>query len=173
MLRNAGLERYIVALPPENDRLEMLASEFAALHNAIRAYFGSGARGFLNRVGRSVWQAFWKDASLWQYLGMFVLRPFPPLQRGRFALNILASQMRRPDGQVSVHLLDKDLIFMDTTSDSTFGQTSPESVCWGTLGMIQAALYQATGKEQDVEEISCRAAGSVACRFRIRFTTDD
>ncbi|MBU0512592.1 MAG: hypothetical protein KKD28_01410 [Chloroflexi bacterium] len=170
MLRNAGLERYIEAWPPDNSKQEILASEFAALHNAICEYFGSGARGSLYRIGRIIWQMMLEDASIGTRVGLLAARLLPPLQRSRRALEYLATQMRKPDGDVSVHLLDQDLIFMDTSSDSTFGYTADEPICWATLGMIQAALFWATGAEQAVDEISCRAAGATACKFRIRLS---
>jgi len=171
LLRNAGLDRYIEDLPPDNSRPEILASEFAALHNAIREYFGRGARGSLNRIGRVTWQLMFNDASIGYRVGLFAARLLPPLPRNRKVLEHLAAQMREPDGDVSVHLLDRDLIFMDTSSDSTFGQTVDEPICWATLGMIQAAIIWATGEEQDVDEISCRAAGATACKFRIRLSS--
>ncbi len=170
LLRNAGLDRYLDDLPPDNSTPEILASEFAALHNAIREYFGRGARGSLNRIGRVTWQLMFDDASIGSRVGLLAARLLPPLPRSRKTLEHLAARMREPDGAVSVHLLDRDLIFMDTSSDSTFGYPADEPICWATLGMIQAALFWATGAEQAVDEISCRAAGAMACKFRIRLS---
>ena len=170
MLRDAGLEQYIDNLPPYDSKPGIQASDLAALHNAVREYFGRGARGTLNRIGRSTWQLIFADANMGPRVGFFIARLRSPLARSRKLLEHLAAQMRAPDGDVSVHLLDRDLIFMDTSSDSTFGYSADAPICWATLGMIQAAVFEATGAEQSVEEISCRAAGAAACKFRIRLS---
>jgi len=168
MLRNAGLDRFINKLPPENDKQVVRAAEFAALQAAIRKYYGNGARGSLNRIGRHHWDSILVEAPVVQKVRLAAARRLPILRGGRSVLNYLASKMSAPNGDVSVHLLDKELIFMDTSSDSTQGQSAAEPICWATLGMIQAALLWATNLEQNVDEISCRATGAIACRFRIR-----
>jgi predicted hydrocarbon binding protein len=168
MLLNAGLDRYLEELPPRNRERVIQASKFAALQKAIREYFGSGARGSLNRIGHLLWSKLLENASVTQRVKVVAARALPVLPRSRTALEYLAARMSEPDGKVSVHLLDKELIFVDTSSDSTYGQEDEQPVCWATLGAIQAALFWASGEEQDVEEISCRATGADSCKFRIR-----
>jgi predicted hydrocarbon binding protein len=170
MLRNAGLERYIDELPPVNTQTEIYASEFAALLQSIRDYYGSGSRGSLTRIGRDTWKRLVNSASIIKKIEFFFLPLLPLLPRCQKVLNYLADCMQEPDGEVSVHLMDTDLIFVDHSSDSTFGQEEDKPICWITLGMIQSALADITSKEQDVEEITCRAQGEDACRFRARLT---
>ena len=86
----------------------------------------------------------------------------------RKTLEFLAARLAEPDGIVSAHLIDRDFVLMDQTSDSTFGQQAENPICWTTLGLVQAAVHWATGSEQDVEEISCQAAGADASRFRVQ-----
>lgn len=168
LLRSADLERYISKLPKKNTKRVAKASEFAALQAALRTYYGQGARGSLNRIGRDVWYRSVGDTLRGKLFQILLPKFLKPLARGRLALNILAKQMKNPDGQVSVHLLDTEMIFMDTTSDSTVEQNAEDAVCWFTQGMVDAALFWATGMEEDVEEIACRAMGAEACKFRIR-----
>ncbi len=167
MLRQAGLERYIETLLPFNDETDSRASEYAALQRSMRVYFGQGARGSLNRIGRTAWSWMVKTASLGQKGSLFLARGLPLQARCKRVLDYLASQMRGKDGQVSLHLLDVVLFFVDVSSDATYGQRAEEPICWGTLGMIQGALAWATGEEFDVEEVSCRSMGAEACRFKI------
>jgi len=171
MLRNVGLERYINELPPVNSDTEVYASEFAALLRSIRDYYGSGSRGSLTRIGRATWQRLIASAPIIRRIEFLFLPLLPLLPRCQRALNYLAGCMQEPDGEVSVHLLDTDLILVDHSSDSTFGQEDDKPICWITLGMIQAALGGITSEEQDVEEITCRAQGEDACKFRVRITT--
>ena len=168
MLLQAGLQRFgdIATLP---DNLPSTrSSEFAALQNSIRVYYGQGARGSLNRIGRSAWHELVRAAGFNHKAGHALMRLLPRSQRARLTLNELATRMRGTDGNVAVHLLDMDLYFFDHTSDATFGQTASEPICWATLGMVQGALQWATGVEYNVDETSCRAMGAEACQFRIR-----
>jgi predicted hydrocarbon binding protein len=168
MLRNAGLDRFLTELPPDNQQAIVLASEFAALQAAMRQYFGNGARGSLIRIGRIHWQSIQAAAPLIQKVKLTAGRQMPNLQAGKIVLNFLAATLRGIDGDISAHLLDKELIFMDTSSDATIDQSSDLPICWATLGMIHAALAWVTRKEQSVEEISCCSTGAAACRFRIQ-----
>jgi predicted hydrocarbon binding protein len=76
--------------------------------------------------------------------------------------------LREAGGAVSVHTLDLDLLLVDHSAAATLNQTSPEPICFVTLGLIQAALFWATGQEADMEEIACKAAGAPACEFKIK-----
>ena len=167
VLRDAGLDCHADQLTSTNGCSGVHSSEVASVHAAIRSYFGSGARGTLSRIGRLVWQYAIAE-TFYGSLARLGIKVFLPKSLGtRAALNMVAGLMRKPDGHVSVHLYDTDLIFMDTTSDITFGQDEENPICWYTVGLIQACLLWATGKEIDVEEISCRAVGADTCKFEI------
>jgi predicted hydrocarbon binding protein len=167
LLRQAGLEHYIDQLPPANRKTCMLSSEYAQFQGAFRAYYGKGARGALNRIGRRVFQCLIKASPLRSRLCLFWIRLMPRAARGKKGLDFLASQLREPDGKISVHTLDLDLVFVVATSDSACGQSALEPICWVTQGMIQEALLWAAEVEPEVEEISCQAAGGETCTFRI------
>jgi predicted hydrocarbon binding protein len=168
MLHQAGLQRFSTTATLPEDVSGTRASEFAALQNSIRAYYGQGARGSLNRIGRTAWRELVGAAGFGRKARHAVARLLPLSLRAHLVLDDLAARMRGADGNVSVHLLDVDLYFFDHTSDATFGQTASEPICWATLGMVQGAVQWATGVEYDVEEITCRAMGADACQFRIR-----
>ena len=168
MLQQTGLERFAVdgkwVAPEEGLR----ASELAGLQASMREYYGRGARGMLNRIGEAAWRSLLEDDSLGDKALRTLRRGLPRSARARQTLEGLARQMRGPDGDVSVHLLDVDLYLIDRTSDSTLGQAADEPICWVTMGMIEAALRQALGSDVDVEEVNCRAMGAEACKFRVR-----
>ncbi len=144
------------------NRSALTCAEFSRVLAAIRAYYGSGARGTLNRIGRYVWyEVFGKKFQGW------IVYPLVRLLGPRFALKMLAGMMNKPDGDVSVHLLDRELIFVDTSSDAAIDQEDDQPVCWYTIGLIQACVSWASGEEKSVDEIACRAMGHEACKFRI------
>ncbi len=138
------------------------AAEFSGVLAAVRSYYGSGARGTLNRIGRSVWHKVVRKT-----LKGWIVYPLVRLAGARLALRLLANLIKKPDGDVSVHLLDREMIFMDTSSDATVDQEDDQPVCWYTIGLIQACVSWASNEEISVEEIACRAMGHEACKFKI------
>ncbi len=171
LLRNAGLI-IAEAKPVEQPIKEQLSwgehqamsrAGFAGLQRVIRDYYGTGARGLLNRVGRGAWYALIKEIPISKKAGLMAIRIMSQENRRTRCLEFLADQM----SQASVHTLDADLIFVDHASDGTVGQTCSEPICWLTAGMIQAALVWGGCTEPEVEEIACRAMGADACKFRI------
>lgn len=172
---------YQAGLVSESDRLpisllnvevwlkqrQVRASELAALQAAFRQYFGSGARGALNRIGRSAWALLLREATLPARTGLLAARLMPASTRRKLALEFLADMLRAGSDDISVHSLDLKLIFQDRLSDLTYGQHSTMPICWSTLGLLQAALAWSTDEPVDVTEIDCRAMGADACRFQI------
>jgi predicted hydrocarbon binding protein len=170
MLRQAGLDRYVDHLPPNNRRAEIRSGEYAQFQKAIRSYYGKGARGSLNRIGRRVFQRMEKEAIIPDKIRLFGIRIFPLSMRRIQILAWLAGQLQRPDGKITVHTFDQELIFVVHSNDSTCGQTEHLPVCWVTQGMLQESLLWATGEESDIEEICCQAAGGETCTFRIQMS---
>lgn len=169
MLHQSGLTRFTTA----DDKLAepaqgLRAAELAALQTTMREYYGRGARGMLNRIGEAAWMELQRDDSLGDKALRMLRRGLPRNMRAQQTLGELARHLRGADGDVKVHLLDVELYLVDRTSDSTLGQTAEETICWVTMGMVEAALRQALGSDIDVEEINCRAMGAEACKFRIR-----
>lgn len=167
-LAKAGLDTYIPQSSYTEFDYRVSAAQFAAMQQAIRQYYGDGARGYLNRVGRQVWQSLYDEGGRHLAVHFLLLRVQPPDTRCRKALETLASWMRQGEDSYSVHFFLKDVIYVDRVSDTTFGQSSPEPICWLMSGMIQAALSRAAAREFDVEEFACMSMGVEACKFRIR-----
>lgn len=144
------------------------ADAYAGLQQALRTYYGRGARGTLLRVGSQFWKPLLDEASL-------TLKPQIPIARGlataarpKPALDLLARLLSAKPGDITVHTLDLDLLLVDHASPTTTDQQDNEPICWVTLGLMRAALLWATGREYDITETSCRAIGAQTCEFHIK-----
>lgn len=143
------------------------ADLYARLQQALRLFYGRGARGSLIRIGHGLWERIAAGTSFLERAELRVLRSLPAPARPRRALEVVASRLREGGGTVSIHCLDMDLMLADHSSAATLGQSSSVPICFVMQGLIQGALAWALGREIDVEEISCRAMGQPACEFRI------
>ena len=148
------------------DALES-AKAYASLQAAMRTYFGRGARGVLLRVGQRLWDHLLEDAALGGKAQAVVIRRLPLATRRKPALELLARFIGTQSGDITIHTLDLDLLFVDHASPTTDGQNEPASICFVTQGLIRESLFWATGQGFDVEEISCKATGETSCEFKI------
>ncbi|MBN2387028.1 MAG: 4-vinyl reductase [Anaerolineales bacterium] len=144
------------------------ADLYARLQQALRLFYGRGARGILMRIGYGMWEGVTARTSLLTRAELRVIRSLPFPARPRRALEAVVGRLREGGGLASVRRIDLDLLLVDHSSAATLGQVGDEPICLVTLGMIQGALVWATGQEADVEEISCRAMGASACEFKIK-----
>lgn len=140
---------------------------YAALQQAMRTYYGRGARGVLIRVGQRLWDHLLDDAALGGKTQAAVIKRLPLSTRRKQTLELLGKLIGSQSGDVTIHTLDMDLLFADHASPSTHDQTSSIPICYITQGMIRESLFWATGQSHDVEEISCKATGEEACEFKI------
>jgi len=143
------------------------AHVYAALQTAMRTYFGRGARGVLLRVGQRLWHNLLDDAALGIKAQAAVVKRLPLASRRKPTLELLAKFMGAQSGDIAVHTLDMDLLFVDNASPSTHDQSEPGPICFVTQGLIRESLFWATDKNYDVEEIHCKAHGEHACEFKI------
>lgn len=167
ILRQAGLAHYVGSPLPNNNQTALHAVEYTALVQAIENYYGRGARGTLTRIGHAAFQQLVDSQKFKAQLYPLLFRFMPLQSRKLLALRWLAQEMALPDGQVTVHLDDRHIAFVDRESDTTFGRGRDTEICWVTLGEIQQAVKWATGLEHEVTEMSCKAKGDPACRFDI------
>lgn len=143
------------------------AHVYAALQTAMRTYFGRGARGVLLRVGQRLWHNLLDDAALGIKAQAAVVKRLPLASRRKPTLELLAKFMGAQSGDIAVHTLDMDLLFVDNASPSTHDQSEPSPICFVTQGLLRESLFWATGKNYDVDEIHCKAQGEHACEFKI------
>ncbi len=143
------------------------AHVYAALQTAMRTYFGRGARGVLLRVGQRLWHNLLDDAALGIKAQAAVVKRLPLGARRKTTLELLAKFIGAQAGDIAIHTLDLELLFVDHASPSAHDQSEPGPICFVTQGLIRESLFWATGKNYDVDEIHCKAQGEHACEFKI------
>ncbi len=143
------------------------AETYARIQHAMRFYYGRGARGALTRIGRLLWVRLLETASLSEKAQAQIVRTLPPSMRMKPALELLARFLREHPEGVTVHTLDLDLLLVDRAGAVTTGQEEVFPICYVTVGLVQEALFWASGREHDVEERACRAAGAAQCEFKV------
>lgn len=144
------------------------AEVYARLQQALRLFYGRGARGMLLRIGRSTWDRLAAQASLMEKAELEVVRRLPVPARRKRVLDLVAARLQEGGGSTSVHTLDLDLLLVDRASAAASDQAEGEPLCHVTTGLIQQALFWATGHEADVSEVACKASGASACEFRVK-----
>ena len=146
---------------------EQAALAYARLQSALRTYYGRGARGILLQIGTKLWDQLLADSSFGIKTQAAVIRTLPESLRRRQALELLGKILSAKRGDITLHTLDLDLLFVDAASPTTLNQTDDAPVCFVTFGLIRECLYWATGEEHDIEERACHASGARQCEFKI------
>ncbi|MCC7362510.1 MAG: 4-vinyl reductase [Anaerolineales bacterium] len=167
ILRQAGLQRYVGALPPADQSPGPQATEYATLMQAIENYYGRGARGTLMRIGYAAFLRLVRERRAQAAFYRLWFRLLPLAARRWQVLGWLARELAGPGGRVTVHRDDQHINVVDHTSDPTAGRQRDQAICWMTVGEIQEALKWGTGQEYEVTEMACRAKGDAACRFEV------
>jgi predicted hydrocarbon binding protein len=144
------------------------AALYASLQQALRKFYGRGARGILLRIGEGMWDRMMAQANLMEKAELGIIRRLPVPARRRRMLELVADTLQEGGGKASVHTLDLDLLLVDRSAAAALNQASAEPICFVTLGLIQGALFWASGQEADMEEIACKAVGAPACEFKIK-----
>lgn len=143
------------------------AQAYAGLQQALRAYYGRGARGLLLRAGAEFWKRLLAESPLTARPRIPLARALATAARPKPALDLLARLLSAHPGDITVHTLDLDLLLVDRVSPAAYEQHASEPICWVTLGLAREALLWATGREYDIAEVSCRATGARQCEFKV------
>lgn len=143
------------------------AKTYALMQAAMRTYYGRGARGVLLRVGRRLWHFLLEDAALGGKTQAAVIKRLPLATRHKSTLDLLAHWIGSQSGDITIHTLDLDLLFVDHASPAAQGQYASQPICFITQGLIRESLLWATDSNVDVEETACKATGQSACEFKI------
>ena len=91
----------------------------------------------------------------------------PLASRRKPTLELLAKFIGSQSGDIAIHTLDLDMLFVDNTSPSTHDQSESSPICFVTQGLIRESLFWATGQNLDIEETSCKATGHDTCEFKV------
>ncbi len=142
---------------------------YAGIQQAIRAYYGRGARGILQRIGSKFWEDLLENAPFKEKAQATLMRGLPDNVRRKAALDMLVRLLGAKGDEMTVHTLDLNLMLIDNISPSTYNQKDNEPICHVTHGMIREAIYWATTQDLLIEETECKANGGDECQFRITF----
>ena len=153
----------------KNLSAQAAAEVYAGLQQAIRAYYGRGARGILQRIGSKFWDYLLENASFKEKTQAKLLRGLPETRRRKAALEMLVRLLDVRVDEMNVHTLDLNLLLLDKISPTTYNQLGDEPICHVTHGLIREAVYWATSTDALIEEVSCQAMGENNCEFKIVF----
>ncbi len=142
---------------------------YAGLQQAIRAYYGRGARGILQRIGGKFWKSLLQNAPLKEKAQSKIMRGLPETMRRKTVLDMLIRLLGAKPDEMSVHTLDLNLLLVDKISPTTYNQQDDEPTCHVTHGLIREAIYWATSRDAVIEETECQATGAATCEFEIVF----
>ncbi len=167
VLKSSELDRFVGTLPPENDALEIRATELGRLIAAIETQYGRGARGQLTRIGYSAFQHLLSaDRFGWGVLKLF-LHVSPIGERRRAALTRLARYISAPNSGVRVKIEEGQLLFEDSLSDEGAGRGNVSEDSSLSIGILQACIEWATGEALDVVQVKHKARGDSTSSFEI------
>ena len=141
VLDKAGLS-LLLADPSAAARFDASASAeaYAGLQQALRTYYGRGARGILLRVGAKFWKRLLAESPLTVKPQIPLARTLASAARPKPALDLLARLLSAKPGDITVHTLDLDLLLVDHVSPTADGQRGDEPICWVTMGLAREAL---------------------------------
>ncbi len=169
VLNMAGLRRFIDDYPPSDLEMDVTYSEYAAVEEALMDVCGRrGARGMLMRVGRATFRYGLEEQPAVLGLAGLALRFLPMRSRVKLILERVADASQQAVNQ-PIHIEEQEdcFIYVATDCPCRFMVPKERPACFVTVGAIQEALRWGTGKDFEVEEITCIATGQDACRYRI------
>lgn len=162
--RDWAIDEHIASL-----KGQATVAAYAGIQQAIRTYYGRGARGILQRIGSKLWENMLETAPFKEKAQAKLMRGLPETPRKKAALDMLVRLLGAKNGEMSVHTLDLNLMLVDKSSPSTYNQKDNEAICHVTHGLIREAIYWASAQDPLIEEIECKANGGSNCEFRITF----
>lgn len=170
VLRSAGFGHFIDNFPPNDLEPGIKASEYAQLNAAVEDFYGRGARGFLNRIGKASFEYGLKEQSSLMGLAGLAMKALPKRQRIKVVLDRVASALKKTNPQVTatVEEINGKIIYTEGSCAICEGRTDDEPICHLYAGSLMAAIHWATGENIPVVETACKAMGDEHCRFEVR-----
>ena len=147
---------------------DVTTGAYAGIQGALRLYYGRGARGTLNRIGRLLWLRLLENSSILLRTRAGVVRSLPLSVRTKPALELLAELLGGKSNSITIHSLDLDWMLVDAHSPGAAHRQEKSPICFVTMGLIQECLYWASEYEYDVQETSCLSTGGDACEFHVK-----
>ncbi|MEA3342107.1 MAG: V4R domain-containing protein [Chloroflexota bacterium] len=169
VLRQAGLERYVDELPPNDLEQGVATIEYAALNQAVEEFYGRAGKGMLRRIGRATFRYGVEEQAMLMGVAGAALKVMPQKTRIRLILTQMAKSLIDVNAETDIEVQETDegFVLTDFTCGVCCCREAEQPICHLYVGSIGAAVKWATGQDYEVREIECRAMGADACRFLV------
>ena len=169
ILKDAGLDRYVDNLPPNNLEPGAKAAEYARLNEALEKAVGRAGKGMLKRIGRASFQWGVKEQAALLGIAGVALKLMPQKQRQKFILSNLSKALMDtlPEALILVEEKEGQYHYTDYSCAICHTRHADKAVCHLYVGSLEEALKWATGQDIAVEEVQCKAKGDPCCQFVI------
>ena len=169
VLREAGLERYVDELPPNDLEQGVSTAEYAALNQAVEEFYGRAGKGMLQRIGRASFRYGVEEQATLMGVAGTALKVMPQKTRVKFILTQMAKSLMdvNEDTHIEVQETPEGFVFADFTCGVCCCRQAEHPICHLYIGSTSEAVKWATGHDYEVREIECRAMGAEACRFLV------
>jgi predicted hydrocarbon binding protein len=175
ILREAGLATLQENLPPDDDEFGGLTmGHYANLNAAILNFFGRAAKSMTMRIGRvSSRHAIEKQAELFNIVALTALKVMPLNVQVKLGGGQMMDGFRKINAAHGQQFggrfeeTDDAWLFIMETCTMCAGKVTEDPMCWLFTGSLSESLKWLTGKEFDIMETECRAAGAPACVWRV------
>lgn len=167
VLRQAGLERYVEALPPNDLEQGVRTTEYARLNQAVEEFYGRAGKGMLQRIGRASFRYGVEEQATLMGIAGAALKVMPQKTRLKFILGQMAKSLMDVNAETRIEVQEtpEGFVFADSTCGVCCARKADHPICYLYLGSIGEAVRWATGQDYEVREVACRAMGAEACRF--------
>ena len=169
VLRQAGLERYVDELPPNDLEQDVSTVDYAALNQAVEEFYGRAGKGMLQRIGRASFRYGVEEQATLMGVAGAAIKLMPQKTRIKFILTQMAKSLMdvNQDTHIEIQESPQGFVFADFTCGVCCCRKAEHPICHLYIGSISEAVKWATGQEYEVREIECRATGAEACRFLV------
>jgi bacteriochlorophyll 4-vinyl reductase len=169
VLRQAGLERYIDELPPNDLEQGVSTVEYAALNQAVQEFYGRAGKGMLQRIGRASFHYGVEEQATLMGVAGTALKLMPQKTRIKFILTQMAKSLMDVNDETYIEVQEtpEGFVLADFTCGVCCRRKAEHPICHLYVGSISEAVKWATGQDYEVREIECRAMGTEACRFLV------
>lgn len=170
VLNLAKLPHLIDNYPPNNLDKAFPFEDFAAINQALEDMYGPrGGRGLALRASRASFDKGLKEFGAVAGVADAAFRLLPLKVKMGMGLKAMADVFNRFSDQVTrVEDRGDHFAYIIEVCPVCYGRHSDKPVCYAALGLlIEGLRWVSGGKEFDVEEVKCIAAGDPVCEFII------
>lgn len=170
LLNHSKISKYIEALPPNDEKLEVPLSDFSQLFMGILDIFGErGARPLLFNLGRRSFNIILEEnPNLFGLVGLG-LKILSKKKRIDKLFTIASKETNKIFGEnQKYYMSDEGFVFEIYDCFWCRGLKTEGPICFAEVGWdVEAAKWASGGDNHEVREVLCRAKGDDMCKFVI------